>query len=735
MSDIVFLTTECEPFTRGGAGVVVRRLADELAVEHAVRVIVVGVESTESRGEDVSVEFVPALPPDAEASTPFLAASRAGAMALAQAVQARRPDLVEVQDFDGLAWWTLMHRPLLGLTDIPIQVRFHGTADLQTEAMAVVPPDLAHVVTMEGSALAAADRIVAPSDAMAAAIAERYGVPINRVAVSRPFVPDPGFRVHYPTADAPHVVCYGRMSEVKGTHDFAQAAALLLDEFPDLTVSFVGEDGWSATTQQPMSDLVRSIIPERLWTRVIFRDRVARTDATVWDGATLAVLPSRFEAFSLAARELRMVGIPIVIPDLPAWEGDLTEATGAAVYRSGELTALLRSLLGDRARLVRLAHTSYDPNAEGSARRMAPYLDLPTPRHPQAQAGLATEATQRLERLVVEPATDSTTSRLARAALAVLPRPVAGLAVRVLPAAVKDRFRRVADWNAEAARRAALDRRTRFSTISSLAAAERPGVSVVIPCFNQGEFVLDAIMSVFEQDFESWEIIVVDDGSTDPATIAVLDGMAYPRVRLIRQRNGGLPAARNTGMRAAVGTFLVPLDADDELGAGFLTQMVAALSARPDAAFAHCWAELFGDVEQVWATRPFDRYAELYSNSVVGCVLLRRDAWEAVGGYDETLLAGNEDWELWVRLTKLGWGQVQVLAPLFRYRKHGISMSVSTEAAFEQGLAELRDRHPDLYEGPTNAEWRAGSDPQGASAPRELLGLPVVAQSWEGASR
>lgn len=142
---------------------------------------------------------------------------------------------------------------------------------------------------------------------------------------------------------------------------------------------------------------------------------------------------------------------------------------------------------------------------------------------------------------------------------------------------------------------------------------------------------------------------------------------------------------------------MVPLDGDDELALGFLERMVAALDADPDAAFACCRARLTGDVDAVWVPRPYNPYQLLLSNSVVGCVLLRRDAWEAVGGYDETMRRGNEDWELWVRLLAAGWGVVEVDEPLFRYRKHGVSMSVETEARFEQGRVEIVDRHPDLY--------------------------------------
>jgi hypothetical protein len=236
-----------------------------------------------------------------------------------------------------------------------------------------------------------------------------------------------------------------------------------------------------------------------------------------------------------------------------------------------------------------------------------------------------------------------------------------------------------------------------------------PEVSVVIPCYNQGEFLHAAIRSVFRQDYDSWEIIVVDDGSTDPRTRAVLRGLHYPRTRIIRQRNQGLPAARNSGMRAARGRFLVPLDSDDELGTAFLSSTMEALDARPAAGFAHTWTRLFGNQKLIWIDRPYNPYQLLLSTSVVGCALIRKEAWQQVGGYDTDRRAGNEDWDLWIRMLEAGWEQVEVPRPLFRYRQHGISMSVTTEARFEDARREIALAHPAMYEPAAlramKAEW------------------------------
>jgi Glycosyl transferase family 2 len=204
-------------------------------------------------------------------------------------------------------------------------------------------------------------------------------------------------------------------------------------------------------------------------------------------------------------------------------------------------------------------------------------------------------------------------------------------------------------------------------------------------------------VSVFDQTFADFDIVVVDDGSDSPETVEVLDSLDLDRVTVLRQSNAGLPGARNAGIRGATGEFVVTLDADDMLAPNFLQATVAALDSDPNAAYAHCWAELFGDLHSIWATRPPNTYQLFMSNSVVGCVTLRKSAWQEVGGYDESMRSGNEDWDLWIRLLAAERRGVQIRQPLFRYRKHGVSMSVETEGSYETAIAELPKRLPHVY--------------------------------------
>jgi hypothetical protein len=150
-------------------------------------------------------------------------------------------------------------------------------------------------------------------------------------------------------------------------------------------------------------------------------------------------------------------------------------------------------------------------------------------------------------------------------------------------------------------------------------------------------------------------------------------------------------------MKAAKGRYLVPLDADDQLTPGFVETLLPAIESNPSAAYAHCWAELFGNVSAVFATRPFNPYWITRLDSVIGCVLMRKEAWDAVGGYDETMVGEPEDWELWLRLMAEGWDQVLIPEPLFRYRKHGVTLGIEGEIKYEGGWQSLSSRHPEVY--------------------------------------
>ncbi|HKT79309.1 MAG TPA: glycosyltransferase family A protein [Vicinamibacterales bacterium] len=208
------------------------------------------------------------------------------------------------------------------------------------------------------------------------------------------------------------------------------------------------------------------------------------------------------------------------------------------------------------------------------------------------------------------------------------------------------------------------------------AVALAPRVSVVVACFNLGEFVEEAIDSVLAQTFQDFEILVIDDGSTDPATQQVLGRLSKPRTRVIRMEHGGLARARNLGIVNARGEYLCALDADDTLRPAFLEKTVGALDAQPEATFASTWLRTFGDDTWEWAPERCDLPTLLSENTVLTAALTRLKAVRDVGGYDEHMpVQGDEDWDLWLSLVERGHRGIILPEVLFDYRRRSGSMS------------------------------------------------------------
>jgi glycosyltransferase involved in cell wall biosynthesis len=227
-----------------------------------------------------------------------------------------------------------------------------------------------------------------------------------------------------------------------------------------------------------------------------------------------------------------------------------------------------------------------------------------------------------------------------------------------------------------------------------------PRISVLLPCFNHGAFIHEAIASVRAQTFQDFEIIVVDDGSTEAETVAVLDALEGPRVRVLRTANHGLPGARNFAAAHAAGELFCALDADDRLAPQWFDKALAILDARPDLAFVSHWLETFGDERWSWTPEACDLPSLLARNAVNGAALVRRNAFVAVGGYDESMREGCEDWDFWLRLVESGHRGHIIPEVLFYYRRRADSMSrLMLEAhTYKRPLQALVGKHAASYE-------------------------------------
>jgi glycosyltransferase involved in cell wall biosynthesis len=219
-------------------------------------------------------------------------------------------------------------------------------------------------------------------------------------------------------------------------------------------------------------------------------------------------------------------------------------------------------------------------------------------------------------------------------------------------------------------------------------------LAILVACHDDGKTIVDTVESLRSEP--DAEVVVVDDGSTDPPTLAVLDGLKRSGVRVLRQENAGPSAAWMAGLDVTTAPFVMPFSSDDLLIPGATGQLADALDANPAAAAAWGDFETFGAASAYIPTPGvLCPWLLTYVNVYPGIALFRRDALLAVGAWQ--LQTGIEDWDLWLRLAADGRQGVRVAAPVFRYRRDAGGRFRSRVTRFEPFYHELRRRNEGLF--------------------------------------
>ena len=226
-----------------------------------------------------------------------------------------------------------------------------------------------------------------------------------------------------------------------------------------------------------------------------------------------------------------------------------------------------------------------------------------------------------------------------------------------------------------------------------------PRTSFVVTCHNLGAYLDEALDSLNAQTVSDHEIVVVNDGSDDAATCRLLAGLDRPATRVVHSERLGLPGARNLGVAHTRGEFLCMVDADDLLEPLYLERSLETLARDPGIAFASHWLRTFGDEDWEWTPTDCTFPALLQTNTVNGAALMRRSMFERLGGFDETMVDGCEDWEFWIRAVAAGFTGVIIPEFLFRYRRRSDSMSRMMERSpgYAALVRQVVDRHADTF--------------------------------------
>ena len=243
-----------------------------------------------------------------------------------------------------------------------------------------------------------------------------------------------------------------------------------------------------------------------------------------------------------------------------------------------------------------------------------------------------------------------------------------------------------------------------------------PLVSVVIPLYNQGIYLQESVGSVINQSYQNWELIIVNDGSTDNS-IQIAQTLAqhysnYP-IKIIDQKNMGKGFTRNRGVAASHGKYLCILDADDMLGSTYLEEAISTLEQNPESGWITPITLQFGKVHQIFYHFDFDLKETLTVCPSPISSTFRRTLWEETGGFDETMV-DREDWDFWIKASEQGWTSLHTTTPQFMYRIQDKRFGERSDVNINSKL-QIIQRHPWWYK----------------SLPREQL-LPLCSQYSTG---
>ena len=227
------------------------------------------------------------------------------------------------------------------------------------------------------------------------------------------------------------------------------------------------------------------------------------------------------------------------------------------------------------------------------------------------------------------------------------------------------------------------------------------GISVIIPCYNDGKYIEEAISSVRNQTYQNWEIIVIDDGSTDEKTIEVLSKLNREGITVLNGGHHGPAAARNLGISQAKGKYILPLDADDKIAPTYLEKAVKIMENMPEVGVVYCYAELFGKASGRWELANYSFSKMLFDNVVFVTSLFYREDWERIGGFSLALEHGLEDYDFWLSMLELGRQIYQIPEVLFFYRIKKVSRTTRLKDRTEhmKKMYEIIfENHKALYE-------------------------------------
>jgi len=223
-----------------------------------------------------------------------------------------------------------------------------------------------------------------------------------------------------------------------------------------------------------------------------------------------------------------------------------------------------------------------------------------------------------------------------------------------------------------------------------------PVLSIIIPCYNHGIYLIDAVQSVeCYPNKQDYEIIIVNDGSSDTDTIQILNTLSQKGYTVLHQPNLGLSAARNNGIRISKGIYLLILDADNKIRPSYIHKGIEVLDANHEVGIVYGDCQFFGEIEKKMTQGKFSKKKILIENYIDACVIMRKKIWEEANGYD-TAIPEISDWDLHLTALSNNWSFHYIPEILFDYRVRSDAMS-RTHKKHDEHKNYIAKKHGLLY--------------------------------------
>ena len=226
-------------------------------------------------------------------------------------------------------------------------------------------------------------------------------------------------------------------------------------------------------------------------------------------------------------------------------------------------------------------------------------------------------------------------------------------------------------------------------------------VSIIVPCYNQAQYLSDALQSVLDQKHTDWECIVVDDGSPDNTEEVALEWCKKDsRFIYLKKENGGLADARNYGIEHSTGKYILPLDADDKISSGYLKDAVGILEINPSVKLLYSKVMLFGAKNGNFDMPAYSYDLLLWQNMIVASAIYRKTDFLKTTGYNTQMKGGWEDWDFWLSLLNRDDIVVQLPQYHFFYRIKEESMVATLNRDWNKRQRiywQIFKNHEDIY--------------------------------------